>query len=226
MGMVERADGGTLFLDEVGELPLELQVKLLRFLQEYSFDRVGGRKTIKVTLRVISATNSDLKAMIAINKFREDLYYRLDVVNIDLPSLKDRSSDLLILADFFLKNYTTQLRKEIQGFSPEALEAIQAHHWPGNIREMLNRIRRAAVMVEGSWVTAKNLGFNQKESLTEPFVNGLGLKEAKAKFEAELLTAALEKYQGNVNLVAKALKINRSVAYHLISKYRLKQSKS
>jgi two-component system NtrC family response regulator len=223
MGMLERADGGTLLLDEVGELPLELQVKLLRFLQDYSFERVGGRRVIKVRLRVISATNGDLKAMIASNKFREDLYYRLDVVNIHLPSLKDRGNDHLILADFFLKNYTAQMGKEIQGFSPEALGALRTHHWPGNVREMLNRIRRAAVMVEGPWVTAENLGLLQKESFTESFVDGLGLKEAKAKFEAELLVAALEKYQGNVNLVAKALKINRSVAYHLISKYKLKQ---
>lgn len=226
VGMVERANGGTLFLDEVGELPLELQVKLLRFLQEYAFERVGGRKSIKVGLRVISATNCDLKAMIAFNKFREDLYYRLDVVNIELPPLKDRGNDHLILANFFLKNYAAQLGKEIQGFTPEALEAIRNHPWPGNIREVLNRIRRAAVMVEGYWVTAENLGFNQKESLAEPFVDGLGLKEAKAKFEAELLVAALEKYQGNVNLVAKALKINRSVAYHLIGKYKLKQQSS
>lgn len=223
-GMVERANGGTLFLDEVGELPLELQVKLLRFLQEYSFERVGGRKTIKVTLRVISATNSDLKTMIATNKFREDLYYRLDVINIDLPPLKERDDDVLILANFFLKHYADQLAKEIQGLAPEALEAIQKHQWPGNIRELLNRIRRAAVMAEEAWVTAENLGLDQKKSLAEPFIDGLGLKEAKARFEAELLVAALEKYQGNVKLVAKALKINRSVAYHLIGKYKLKQS--
>ena len=152
-GTVERAQGGTLFLDEIGELPLELQVKLLRFLQEYTFERVGGRKSITVDLRVISATNKDLGELIEQNLFREDLYYRLDVIDISLPPLKDRGEDALIMANIFLKKHAATLGKEIQGFTPEAVTAIQTHAWPGNIRELGNRIRRAVVMADGVTIT-------------------------------------------------------------------------
>jgi two-component system NtrC family response regulator len=220
-GTVERAQGGTLFLDEVGELPLELQVKLLRFLQEYTFERVGGRKSIKVDLRVISATNKNLNELIEQNLFREDLYYRLDVIDITLPLLKDRGEDAIIMATIFLKNYAGKLGKEIHGFTPEAVTAIQTHGWPGNIRELVNRIRRAVVMADGFTITPDNLGLKFRTITPEPFTNGLGLKEAKAKFEAELLSAALKRYRGSVQLTAKALKTSRSVIYHLMQKYEI-----
>lgn len=222
MGTVERAQGGTLFLDEVGELPLELQVKILRFLQEYSFERVGGRKSIQVDVRIISATNSNLMSMIGDGRFREDLYYRLDVVNIELPPLKERGEDATIMANVFLRRYAAKLGKGCQGFSKDAITAIQTHSWPGNIRELINRIRRAAVMAEMKWVTAENLGLRIDSITPEPFVNGLGLKEAKAKFESRLLTTALERNKGNVLLTAKTLKTSRSVIYHLIQKYEIK----
>ena len=221
-GTVERAQGGTLFLDEVGELPLELQVKILRFLQEYCFERVGGRKSIKVDVRIISATNSNLASMINAGKFREDLYYRLDVVNIELPPLKERGEDATIMANVFLKKYANKIGKARQGFSKDAITAIQTHSWPGNIRELVNRIRRAVVMAETEWVTAENLGLKIDSITPEPFFNGLGLKEAKAKFESRLLTTALERHKGNVLLTAKALKTSRSVIYHLIQKYEIK----
>ena len=223
VGTVERAQGGTLFLDEVGELPLELQVKLLRFLQEYTFERVGGRKSIKVDLRVISATNRDLGELIEQNQFREDLYYRLDVINISLPPLKDRGEDAVIMANIFLKNYAGKIGKDIRGFTPEALNAIQTHSWPGNIRELVNRIRRGVVMADETTITPANLGLKLCSINPEPFSNGLGLKEAKAKFEAELLAAALKRYRGNVQLAAKALKTSRSVVYHLMQKYEIRQ---
>jgi DNA-binding NtrC family response regulator len=149
---VERANGGTLFLDEVGELPPELQVKLLRFLQDYTFTRVGGRTPIHVDLRIISATNSDLEELTQTGRFREDLYYRLDVVHIRLPFLKDRGDDALIIAHVFLRQYAGKVGKDICGFSQAASVAIQAHSWPGNIRELINRIRRAVVLSEGHWL--------------------------------------------------------------------------
>ena len=222
-GTLERADGGTLLLDEVGELPLELQVKLLRFLQDFSFERVGGRKTIQVDLRVISATNCDLREMIAGGRFREDLYYRLDVVNIELPPLKDRGDDALIIANVFLKRYSNKVGKDIRGFAREAVTAIQAHPWPGNIRELINRVRRSVVMSEGPWVTTEHLGLSLADLQPELVYNGGGLKKAKAMFEASLITKVLQQFQGNVQLATKALAISRSMMYNLIQKYDLKQ---
>jgi two-component system NtrC family response regulator len=223
IGMVERANLGTLFLDEVGELPLDMQAKFLRFLQEHTFERVGGRKTIKVDLRVISATNCDLRELIAADRFREDLYYRLDVINIELPHLKDRGDDALIIANTFLKQYAAKHGKNIKGFAPEAIAAIETHSWPGNIRELVNRIRRAVVMAEGEWITPENMSLTVKEITPESIIDGLGLKEAKERFEMSLVAAALKRNQGNVSLAAKALKTSRSVVYNLIQKYGLKQ---
>jgi hypothetical protein len=176
IGTVERAQGGTLFLDEVGELPLELQVKLLRFLQEFTFERVGGRKTIEADLRVISATNSDLTALIAEGKFREDLYYRLDVLNIELPPLKDRDDDLLIMATIFLKRYSSRVGQKELRFSKEAMTAIQTHNWPGNIRELTNRIRRSVVLADGSLIAPEHLGLEAAHLNPEPYCDGLSLK--------------------------------------------------
>ena len=221
IGTVERAQGGSLFLDEVGELPLELQVKLLRFLQEFTFERVGGRKTIEADLRVISATNSDLTALIAEGKFREDLYYRLDVLNIELPPLKDREDDLLIMATIFLKRYSSRVGKKELRFSKEAMTAIQAHHWPGNIRELTNRIRRSVVLADGPLIAPEHLGIVVAHLDPEPYCDGLSLKEAKARFEAQLIGQVLEKYNGNVLLAAKALRTSRSMLYNLIQKYNL-----
>jgi two-component system NtrC family response regulator len=225
MGTVERAQGGTLFLDEVGELPLELQVKLLRFLQEYTFERVGGRKSLTVDLRVISATNKELGELIAQNLFREDLYYRLDVIDIALPPLKDRGEDAVVMAKIFLKKHAATMGKEIQGFTPEAVIAIRTHAWPGNIRELVNRIRRAVVMAEEVTITPDNLGLHLNALNPDPLINGLGLKEAKARFEAEFLAATLTRYRGNVQLAAMALKTSRSVVYHLMRKYEIREAR-
>ena len=222
-GRVEVANHGTLFLDEVGELPLELQVKLLRFLQEFTFERVGGREPIKVDLRVISATNRNLKELLAEGRFREDLYYRLDGFNIDLPDLKVRGKDIPIMANIFLSTYSAKLEKNIRGFTPEAEEALQAYSWPGNIRELINRIRRAVVMAEDPWVTPENLGFGPSGQTPEEPLNGLGLKEAVAQFEAQQLHQALHRHRGNVSLAAKALKIARSTFYNLVKKHNLKK---
>jgi DNA-binding NtrC family response regulator len=222
IGHVERAQKGTLFLDEVGELPVDLQVKLLRFLQEFTFHRVGGRQPIRVDIRIISATNTDLAELINAGRFREDLYYRLDVVNINLPFLKDREDDVLIMANIFLKRYATRLGKDIKGFTPEAVAAIQDYSWPGNVRELINRVRRAVVMTEQLRVAPEHLGLDQSGEEVEPTFNGKSLKEARAEFEARLVSEALQHFQGNVFLASKALKVSRSTMYHFIQKYQLK----
>jgi two-component system NtrC family response regulator len=227
-GKVELADRGTLFLDEVGDLPLELQVKLLRFLQEYSFERVGGREIKRVDLRVISATNSDLNELVTAGRFREDLYFRLNVVHIALPGLKDRGEDLQILAAIFLRRCAASTGRTISGFTKEAKLAIREYPWPGNIRELINHIRRAVVMAEGPWITpedldlAPNIFQTQARPGFDPALR-LGLKEALEKFEVNLITEALVQAKGNVRLAARTLKTARSVIYHLIKKYDLKE---
>jgi two-component system, NtrC family, response regulator len=222
IGMLERAQGGTLFLDEVGELPLELQVKLLRFLQDYTFTRVGGRVPIQVDLRIISATNGDLEDLTQKSQFREDLYYRLNVIHLHLPPLKDRDLDSLIMANIFLKRYSRKVEKEFYGFTQKAVKVIQGYPWPGNIRELVNRIRRGVVLAEGSWIGPDHLGLALEELEPEPIFNGRGLKEAKAEFEARLVAEVLTNYHGNAHLASKALKISRSMLYHLVQKYNLK----
>jgi len=220
IGTVERAKGGTLFLDEIGELPPELQVKLLRFLQDFSFTRVGGRLPMQVDLRVISATNSNLEEMVKSGSFREDLYYRLDVVNIHMPPLKDRGEDSLVMANVFLKRYASKIGKDIRGFNKQANMAILAHSWPGNIRELINRIRRATVLAEGRWLTPENLGFSG-EMTPVCIYDGKGLKAAKAEFEARLVAETLRKFHGDTSLASQSLKISRSMLYNLIQKYDL-----
>jgi DNA-binding NtrC family response regulator len=222
IGHVDRAQGGSLFLDEVGELPVDLQVKLLRFLQEFTFHRVGGRQPLKVDVRIISATNADLHDLITAGRFREDLYYRLDVVNINLPPLKDRGDDSLIMANIFLKRYAARLGKDIKGFTPDAMTALQSHSWPGNVRELINRVRRAVVMTEGSRVAPEHLALDQSGGRYEIAFNGQSLKQARAEFEARLVGEALQHFQGNVFLASRALKVSRSTMYHFIQKYQLK----
>jgi DNA-binding NtrC family response regulator len=222
IGHVERAQNGTLFLDEVGELPMYLQVKLLRFLQEFTFHRVGGRQPIRVDIRIISATNTELTELIAAGRFREDLYYCLDVVNINLPLLKDREDDTLIIANIFLKRYAARLGKDFKGFTLEAVAAIQSHSWPGNVRELINRVRRAVVMTEQPRIAPENLSLDLSGDQAEPTFNGKTLKEARAEFEARLVREALQHFQGNVFLASKALKVSRSTMYHFIQKYQLK----
>ncbi len=156
-GRFKQADGGTLFLDEIGEISPGIQVKLLRFLQEKTFERVGGNETVKVDVRIIAATNRDLAAEIATGKFREDLYYRLNVVNIEMPPLRARPSDLLPLATHFLERFAKENAKSIQGFSEDAVERIMAYRWPGNVRELENVIERAVVLCDGDKLTSKHL---------------------------------------------------------------------
>ena len=181
------ADGGTLFLDEIGELPLNLQVKLLRFLQDGLVERVGGRETIPVNTRIIAATNRDLKEAMKEGKFREDLFFRLGVIMIPLPPLRERNEDILLLAKVFLDRYAQANKKKIKGFTPQALDAIEQYLWPGNVRELENRIKRAVIMTDGKKITAEDMEIVESSRKRER----VGLREAKDMLEKELVIKAL-----------------------------------
>jgi two-component system NtrC family response regulator len=212
-GRIETAEGGTLFLDEIGELPLSLQVKLLRFLQEQQIERIGGRKPIQVDTRVIAATNVDLEKAMGEGKFREDLFYRLAVVIIKLPPLRDRETDVVVLAEAFLKRYGAEAGKSRLRFSKEALVALQEYPWPGNVRELENRVKRAVIMADDSRVTPENL------SLTSGSAgSGLNLREARDQLERDMLTKALRKHRGKISPAAAELGISRPTFYEMMEK--------
>jgi DNA-binding NtrC family response regulator len=213
-GRIEYAAGGTLLLDEIGELPLSLQVKILRFLEDYKIERVGGRKGIEVDLRVIAATNRDLEKDVAEGRFREDLYYRLNVVAVRMPSLHERGDDIVIMAEVFLRQYAGKLGKNIRGFTREALTALKAHHWPGNVRELINRIRRGVVMAEQQWITPENLELIN----TVKQRNQESLKEATKSFQRELVKNTIDLHSWKITDVAKALKVSRSDMYYIMKK--------
>jgi len=213
-GLMESAGGGTLFLDEIGELPAPIQVKLLRFLQEQRFQRVGGRQEIQIDTRVIAATNADLKEAVAKGDFREDLYFRLAVVVIRLPSLRSRGGDVALLAREFLQQFAAQSDKPTLTFAPDALRAIKQHSWPGNVRELQNRVKRAVIMADGKRVTAADLELSGGEDL----VRGATLKEARESVERELIERALKKYSGKISSAATELGVSRPTLYELMDK--------
>jgi two-component system NtrC family response regulator len=219
LGRIESAEGGTLFLDEIGELPLPLQVKLLRFLQEKTIQRVGGRKEIPVNARVVAATNVDLKKAMAEGRFREDLYYRIAVVTVKLPPLRERQNDIPLLAQAFLKKFAGESGKESRKFAQQAIRAMELHSWPGNVRELENRVRRAAIMAEGSRVTEADLELSAANRS-----GGRTLKEAREEVEKELVTHALQKHHGNVSQAANDLGISRPTLYELMEKFGFKKA--
>ncbi len=222
-GLIETAAGGTLFLDEIGELPAPIQVKLLRFLQEQRFQRVGGRQQIQTDVRVIAATNVDLKEAVAKGKFREDLYFRLAVIVLKLPPLRERGEDVAVLAREFLCQFAAQSEKPGITFSPDALRVIKLHSWPGNVRELQNRIKRAVIMADGKRVTAVDLELADAAEI----VRGTTLKEARENAERELIEQALKKYSGKITSAAAELGVSRPTLYELMEKlgiYRNPQS--
>jgi len=225
-GRFELASGGTLFLDEIGSIPVEMQVKLLRALQESEFERVGGVKTIRVDVRLVAATNSDLKKEIAAGAFREDLYYRLNVVPMRLPALRERREDIPLLVQHFVKKFDARLRKNVTSIEPEALEVLSNHPWPGNIRELENVIERAVLFCDGAELRAADLPSDLVRTPDPPPVTHSaprsippnpaasdGLKEqvkaAMSRLERELIVKALEQTGGNVTHAARLLKISR-----------------
>ena len=214
VGLVETANGGTLFLDEIGELPPSIQVKLLRFLQEHRFQRVGGRQELASDARVIAATNVDLKAGINQGSFREDLYFRLAVLVISLPPLRERGDDAVLIAQEFLQKYAAQNGKNNIAFVPEALRAINRHPWPGNVRELQNRIKRAVIMADSKRITEKDLEL----STGLGFSSSTTLKEARENVEREMVQRALKRNLGRISSAAAELGISRPTLYELMEK--------
>jgi DNA-binding NtrC family response regulator len=226
-GRFELADGGTLFLDECGDLPPEVQVKLLRVLQEREFERVGGSETVRVDVRVVSATHRDLEQQIAEGKFREDLYYRLNVFPITLPPLRERLEDLPRLVEHFVAKFNRTTGKTVRGFDGGALAALSQYGWPGNVRELENVVERAMIVCRGQEVTAGDLDFGRRGSLpgaTPQAVPGAGGKPLQARLqeqEKSEIVAAIERNQGNIAGAARALGINRSTLYYRLRKHGL-----
>jgi two-component system NtrC family response regulator len=211
-GKFELADKGTLFLDEIGDMPLALQAKLLRFLQSREFERVGGRQTLSVDVRVISATNQPLGTLVAEGKFREDLYYRLNEIQVDLPPLRDREGDVVILAHYFLNLFNRELSRGLRGFTEEALAALSVYKWPGNIRELENRLKRAAIMADGPLITPQDL-----ELASGVKARSLNLRDHMHQLEGALLNEALAAAEGNVSKAAKLMGISRQQIYNLMA---------
>jgi two-component system NtrC family response regulator len=213
-GRIEHSEGGTLFLDEIGEIPLPIQVKLLRFLQEQCIERVGGRQEIPVDTRVVAATNADLKKGMAAGTFREDLFYRLAVVQVVLPPLRDRDDDVVLLAQAFLQRFVAEVGKPGVTFGPDALRAIRQHPWPGNVRELQNRVKRAVIMGEGKRLTAQDLELTPTNGAGQ----GTSLREAREKLEAEMIRNALKKHGGKITAAAADLGISRPTLYEMMEK--------
>ncbi len=216
-GKIELANGGTLFLDEIGDLPFELQAKLLRFLQERVIERVGGRVEIPVDVRIICATHQNLKQHIDEGRFREDLYYRISEISIDIPPLKDREGDPLILAKAFLDRFNSEFKKAIRGFDKDAISAIESYDWPGNVREIESKLKRAVIMTEGSQITLGDLQLTRSHEEALP----LNLKLVREDAERKAIQRALSHTDNNVSETAKALGITRPTLYGLFEKYGL-----
>jgi two-component system NtrC family response regulator len=216
-GKVELANGGTLFLDEVGDIPLALQVKLLRFLQERNIERIGGRKAIPVDVRVVCATHRNLSKMISDQTFRDDLFYRLAEVTVNIPTLAARTGDAILLAKHFVSRFAREMNPSIKGMTSSALTAIDAWNWPGNVRELENRIKRAVIMAEGKFVTADDLDFSDED---EDDLQ-LNLKAAREASDRKAIKRAVARTEGNISSAAKLLGISRPTLYDLLKQYDL-----
>ena len=216
-GKIELAHEGTLFLDEVGDIPLPLQVKLLRFLQERVIERIGGRTQIPVDTRVVCATHQNLEEMIAAGTFREDLYYRLAEIVVRIPNLAERHGDSVLLAKHFLGRFAREMNPQIKGFAPGALVAIERWPWPGNVRELENRLKRAVIMAEGKLVTAEDLDLQGEEEQGLP----VNLKTAREAADRAVIRKALAQTDNNISSAAKLLGISRPTLYDLLKQYDL-----
>ncbi|MDE2412579.1 MAG: PEP-CTERM-box response regulator transcription factor [Sphingomonadales bacterium] len=217
-GKIEQAHGGTLFLDEVGDIPLPLQVKLLRFLQERVIERIGARKSIAVDTRIVCATHQDLEAMIADGRFREDLFYRLAEIVVKIPSLAERPGDAALLAKAFLARFAREMNPQVKGFAADALAAIDAWHWPGNVRELENRVKRAVIMADGKMIHAHDLDLASDEGSDSQVLN---LKSAREAADRRVIRHALARSEGNISSTAKMLGISRPTLYDLLKQYEM-----
>lgn len=221
IGKFEQANHGTIFLDEIGELPLSLQVKLLRFLQESTIERLGGTQTIPLNVRIISATNLDLEEGVKKGIFREDLFYRLNVIHLTLPDLKKRSNDVLLIAQHFLAEESQRIGRRPPSFSTDALNAMIEYEWPGNVRELQNRIRRALATTTGKIITSVDLGF--KEPSQNEGQRITTLKEAREKIEKDVIQRALALSGHNISHAARLLAISRPTLHDLLKKHGIKK---
>ena len=219
VGKIETANRGTFFLDEIGDLPLSLQAKLLRFLQDRVIERVGGRQQIPVDVRIISATNKNIPDLIRDGRFREDLFYRLNEVRIDIPPLRERAGDVVLLINYFISEYCRQHGRVIKGLAQDAIEAILAYHWPGNVREIDNRVKRAVIMSEGKLLSAADLDFAVQD---EPEAGEYDLRIARERAERSVVQRALLKEQGNISKAARLLGISRPTLYELMKQLNIK----
>jgi two-component system NtrC family response regulator len=225
LGKIETANGGTLMLDEIGDLPHSLQAKLLRFLQERTIERLGSRQEVPVDVRVVGATHQDLKALIQAGKFREDLYYRLAEIVIDIPPLRERLGDAVLLAHAFLRRFAQEQRRGSLNLADDAVRAIEAHHWPGNVRELLNVIKRAAIMADGTRVTADDLGLALPDDGTTAESAGasdIDLRTVREAAERQAIVTALARTNGNVVRAADLLGVSRPTLYDLMKRLGIK----
>jgi two-component system NtrC family response regulator len=218
LGKVELASGGTLFLDEIGDMPLALQAKLLRFLQNRVIERVGGRQEIAVDVRVVSATNKDLQAMIATQQFRQDLFYRVGEVIVNVPPLRDRPGGATVLAHALLRKFGGTHGRPKHGFTEEAIAALEAYAWPGNVRELENKVKTAAIMAEGALITAQDL--NLQESVDGNLL--FNLKEVRTRAERQAIQQVLSITSNNVSKTAELLGVSRPTLYDLMGKYGIR----
>ncbi|MGZ8217828.1 PEP-CTERM-box response regulator transcription factor [Methylomagnum sp.] len=218
-GKFELADGGTFFLDEIGDIPLPLQPKLLRVLQERVVERVGGRQPIKVDVRVICATHQNLTKLIREGRFREDLYFRINEMTINIPPVRNRTGDVLVLARAFLEKFCKQMRRsQLLGFTTEALAAMEAYHWPGNVRELEHKVKRAVVMATGPLIEAKDMELAAGEAKRRL----LTLREAREIAERQAISLALSESGENITKAAEILEVARPTLYALLTKFNLK----
>jgi two-component system NtrC family response regulator len=217
-GKFELADKGTLFLDEIGDVPLHLQVKLLRFLQDHVVQHVGGRESLRVDARVVAATNRDVKAMVADGRFREDLFFRLGVITIQVPPLRERGDDLRLLAEYFLEFYGRQHKRRIKGFTQAALRAVMAHPWPGNVRELENKMQRAVILSQDAYLRPEDLDLEPAGGTAEPLPT---LQAARDEAERRLLVEALTRNAGNVTRAAREIDVSRPTLHDLLRKHGL-----
>lgn len=216
-GLIESAAGGTIFLDEIGDLPKEIQSNLLRFLQERTITRIGATREIAVDARVIAASHVNLKKAVAQGLFREDLYYRLNVLPIEVPPLRERKADLPLLAEHFFRAYASEKGAHVKGFSSKAIRAMEQHDWPGNVRELINCIRRAMVLADGRLITPADLNLTDKSSI----VNGDALGESRVSAERDAICVSLANSGKNVTHAAKDLGVSRMTLYRLLAKHNI-----
>jgi len=221
IGKIETAQGGTLFLDEVGDIPLPLQVKLLRFLQERVIERIGGRQPIAVDTRIVCATHQNLDAMTADGRFREDLYYRLAEIVVKIPSLAERPGDAVLLARHFVNRFGKELNTKVQSLSADAVAAIDGYSWPGNVRELENRIKRSVIMADGKSVSADDLDLPGNASALDEAELALNLRAARETADRRAIRQALSRTDNNISGAAKLLGISRPTLYDLIKQYQL-----